>query len=159
MNLNIFKGGAAMKDIYQKLIMKYGGPLIVTLILLLWVSLAFGSEVRVGAGFDVIHKPGTEFVVIKYGPAEAIIWSGNYGLGATYDVGPAVGWQAGFGGVYVADTDDKVGTHNNFLLRGGRCTRDWGCFSIRHISHGKKLGIARDRPNAGLNFVMWEYVL
>lgn len=79
------------------------------------------------------------------------------GIGATYDVGPDHGWQAGIGGIYTGKTDEDVGTHANFLLRGSYCLRNWGYFSARHISHGSFIGIAKDKANSGLNFITWEY--
>lgn len=144
-----------MRELYQKTIVKYGGPVIVVLILLLWASLAFG-EVRVGGGVDIVHQPGMEVVTVKLDAMEVLYWEKNFGIGAAYDVGNTVGWQAGLGGIYVAKTDDDVGTRANFLLRGSYC---WvrTCLSVRHISHGSSLGIARDRPNSGLNFIALEY--
>lgn len=145
-----------MKELYQKLMLKYGGPAIVVLILLLWASFAFGQEVRVGAGADVVHKQGMGVGIVKVGPVEALLWEHNAGIGATYDVGNTNGWQAGLGGIYTKNVDEDVGTHANFLLRGSYCMKGWGCFSARHISHGAFLGIAKDRANSGLNFITWE---
>lgn len=146
-----------MKQLYQRLMLKYGGPTIVVLILLLWASLAFGQqEIRVGAGVDVVHKPGMGVGVVKVGPVDTLVWDKNFGIGATYDLGGPVGWQAGLGGIYTQRTDEDVGTRANFLLRGSYCLKRWGCFSARHISHGALLGIEKDKANSGLNFITWE---
>lgn len=145
-----------MKELYQKVIIKYGGPVIVILMLLLWASLVFGADVRVSIGMDVVHKPGMEVISVKVGAIEGLVWKHNAGIGMTYDVGGHRGLQAGLGGIYTHKTDDDVGTHANFLLRGSYCAKRWGCFSMRHISHGAFLGIAKDKANSGLNFLTWE---
>lgn len=66
--------------------------------------------------------------------------------------------NAGIGAIAARRTDDDVGTHPNALLRGSYCGEQL-CLSYAHISHGSSLGIARGKPNSGLNFVYLEYRL
>ena len=116
------------------------------------------SDARIGVGTDVIHKRYTLGGMAKYGPLSAFVWDANYGIGATLEMGRKVGWNAGLGMIVVRQTDDTIGTHLNFLIRGSYCLRK-ACLSAAHISHGSDLGIAAHRENDGLNFIYLEYRL
>jgi hypothetical protein len=93
---------------------------------------------------------------LRYGPASAFLWHHNYALALTYDLQPREGWEAGLGGVLVGRTEENVGTHLNGIVRLGYCLKRY-CISGMHISHGSTFGIARDKPNSGLNFLLLEF--
>lgn len=138
----------------MKRIVKYLGPIIVVSILALFASIAFGGD-RLGAGVDVVHKPGMVALELKKGPVTFLGWdNNNYGLGATYDVSRGA-TEAGLGLIYIRRKDEDLGTNLNFLLRAGYCTKKY-CYSIIHLSHGSMLGIEPEKANSGLNFLMME---
>lgn len=116
---------------------------------------AAAADLRVGAGVDVAHKQGTVVGALRYGPASAFLWHDNYALALTYELEPRKGWQAGLGVFVVGRTDEHVGTHLNGVIRLGYCFGRF-CISGLHVSHGSTVGIARDKPNSGLNFLMLE---
>ncbi len=116
------------------------------------------SDTRIGVGTDVVHRRYTAMGAVKYGPLTAYVWERNLGLGATFEMGRKVGWNAGVGAILVAKVDDTVGTHLNFLLRASYCLTKV-CLSAAHISHGTDLGILPNRENDGFNFVYLEYRL
>jgi hypothetical protein len=60
------------------------------------------------------------------------------------------------GGMLVDKTDELVGTHFNFMVRGGYCFSQV-CVSALHISHGRIFGLDKEAANGGLNFVFLEY--
>lgn len=138
----------------KKVLKNILGPVIVISILLLFASIAFGADKRLGVGADVVHKPGMGVAELRYDYATALAWRNNYGLGGTYDVSRGR-TEAGLGLIYVRNTDEDLGTNLNFLLRAGYCWPKY-CLSIIHISHGSALGIEPDKANSGLNFLIME---
>ena len=115
------------------------------------------GEVRVGAGADVIHEAGTPMAIASLSPASVLVWSHNAAFALAYPIGGRR-WNAGFGGVALANTDDDgAGTHLNFYARGSYCGNSKFCLSFAHISHGAKFGIRSDTENHGLNFLFLEY--
>lgn len=116
------------------------------------------SEVRLGAGADIVHKDGMAMASVAAGPFSFLFWSGNYGAALTYNFGARVGWNAGVGAIIARRTDEEVGTHPNALLRGSYCWEQL-CLSLAHISHGGDLGIEKGKANDGLNFLYLEYRL
>ena len=120
-----------------------------------WGSAA-AADLRVGVGADVVHRQGTAVASLRYGPATGFLWHDNYAVALTYELRPHEGWEAGFGGFLVRHTGPKVGTHLNAILRIGYCLKHY-CLSGMHVSHGSTFGIARDRANSGLNFLMLEF--
>lgn len=116
---------------------------------------AAGAELRVGAGVDVGRKQGTVAGSLRYGPASAFVWHDNVAVALAYELEPKAGWEAGFGVVLVGRTDEHVGTHLNGIVRLSYCLARF-CISGLHVSHGSTFGIARERPNSGLNFLVLE---
>jgi hypothetical protein len=92
---------------------------------------------------------------LRYGPASAYVWHDNHALALTYELEPKEGWEAGLGAVVVGRTDEHVGTHLNGIVRLGYCLARF-CITGLHVSHGATFGIARDKPNSGLNFLLLE---
>ncbi len=113
-------------------------------------------DLRAGAGVDIIHAQGMAVASLKAGPLTMFAYDEIVGVGLTKDFGRREGWNSGLGALVVTDKSAEVGTHLNFLLRLSYCHRH-ACLSYAHISHGEGVGIARDRPNAGLNFLFLEY--
>lgn len=134
--------------------LKIGGPLIVLLLLALFAYQAFSAEARVGVGADVVHNLGEIVGVAKVGHVHFMAWESNAAIGVTNDIGVGP-WQAGVGLAYAGHTNEELGTRTNFLLYGTRC---WGrlCLGLRHLSHGKFLGIEPHRDNDGINLVTFE---
>lgn len=139
---------------------RIGGPLIVAGLLAGFLFLASkqcSADTFIGIGSDIVHQPGMGVAQFTHAPATVLAWRHNYGMGATYDLrdGP---WQAGLGAIYVRHTDGDVGTHSNFLFTGRHC---WSgaCLGLVHISHGSMLGIKKDKPNSGLNFLLLQIPL
>ena len=93
---------------------------------------------------------------LKAGPFTVLAYDRIAAVGLTKDFGRREGWSSGIGAAAVSETSVEVGTHLNFLLRLSYC-RKLACLSYAHISHGEGLGIAKNRPNAGLNLLMLEY--
>jgi len=112
--------------------------------------------VRLGAGAEFLYRSGTATASLKFRALNALFWGDNGGLGLTADFGHRVGWNGGFGGLLAAHTEEALGTPLNFLLRGSYCGRQL-CLSLVHLSHGALFGIARDKSNQGLNFLLLEY--
>jgi hypothetical protein len=114
-------------------------------------------ELRIGAGVDFAEKANMAMAAVKLGPLTALAWdNNNYGIGATWDFGSRVGWNAGIGGFVARRTDEDLGTQLNLLFRGSFCTEKV-CFSLAHLSHGAGLGVASSKANSGLNFFFVEY--
>lgn len=142
---------------------KYGGPAIVAATLCVFFLLAFNrcdaKETLIGAGVDVIHRPGLATVTVYRNPIVAIWWRGTVGLGAVYELssGPI---RASIGALYLSDTSPGVGTRENLLFRLGYCWKP-ACVTINHISHAAVLGYRPDRSNSGNNFltveIPWTY--
>lgn len=116
------------------------------------------SEVRLGAGADIVHKHGMAMGSAAAGPFSFLVWDKNFGGALTYNFGPRVGWNAGLGAIIARRTDEDVGTHPNALLRVSYCGEQL-CLSYAHISHASGLGIAKGEANSGLNFLYLEYRL
>jgi hypothetical protein len=114
------------------------------------------KEGRIGAGLDVIHESGMPMASLSLYPVSVYAWSHNFGVGATFEMGKRVGWNAGVGGIVVRHVDDDLGTNLNFLLRASYCGQKV-CLSFAHISHGGVIGIREDANNYGLNFLYLEY--
>ena len=115
-----------------------------------------GLDLRVGAGVDIIHEQGMAVASLKAGPLTMLAYHHIAGVGLTKDFGRREGWNSSLGVIVVTDKSEEVGTHLNFLLRLSYCHKE-ACLSYAHVSHGEGIGIARDRPNAGLNFLILEY--
>ncbi len=115
-----------------------------------------GLDLRVGGGVDLIHEHGMAVASLKAGPLTMFAYEDAVGVGLTKDFGRREGWNSGLGGIVVTEKSAEVGTHLNFLLRLSYCHKH-ACLSYAHISHGEGVGIAKNRPNAGLNFFMLEY--
>lgn len=116
------------------------------------------SEIRLGAGVDVVHKDGMAMASAAAGPFSFLLWGDNFGGALTYNFGRREGLNAGVGAILAARTDEDVGTHGNALLRASYCGRQV-CVSFAHISHGSDLGIEKGKANDGLNFLYLEYRL
>jgi hypothetical protein len=115
-----------------------------------------GLDLRVGAGVDIVHEQGMAVASLKAGPFTVLAYDRIVAAGITRDFGRREGWSSGIGAIVVSEKSGEVGTHLNFLLRLSYCHGE-ACLSYAHVSHGEGLGIAKNRPNAGLNFLMLEY--
>lgn len=115
-------------------------------ILLFLLSLP-ASALEFGLYSDLLHREGMVAASIRQGPVIAMTWEGNSAVGLVSEHKRG-GWNLFLGGTFVKDTDDQVGTHLNFLLGAA-----YSPFAYWHISHGRFLGIEKDKPNDGLNFL------
>lgn len=108
-----------------------------------------------GAGRDVVNIPEAVFLTAQYNHYH-LLYSREtgLGLGATLNV-ERRGFSAGLGLVYLQNRTEVSGTHLNFLLTLDHCWRNV-CASIKHISHGSKLGIERHKENASFNILTIE---
>lgn len=120
--------------------------------LLLLVSFNSVAESRIAVGKDIVHRKDiNSFVAVDYGYLNVFMWENNYAIGMSKEWGNT--FKFGVGGIQVHETEKSLGTNLNFLLTLGWCGETM-CVLIRHISHGSSyLGIADDKPNAGLNFL------
>ncbi|HEX7054362.1 MAG TPA: hypothetical protein VF211_10580 [Burkholderiales bacterium] len=114
-------------------------------------------ELLVGAGTDVVHRPGLLVARIASDPLSLLVWDEHldFGVALSHRFGTLDGWSASLGGIVVRHTDGDLGTHANFLLGASYCRRRL-CLSYAHISHGAVLGIAPRKSNSGLNFLLLE---
>lgn len=120
-----------------------------------------GRELRIGAGWDVKHKPTMLMGSLRADPLSLLVWDSglNFGVGLSHRFGSrGRGWSASVGGIAVRHVDDDLGTHLNFFLGASYC-REVFCLSYAHISHGALLGIESHATNSGLNFLFLEYRL
>ena len=115
------------------------------------------EDKRIGVGVEASHKAGIPLVSASAGPLSFLAWdSENLGIGLTLPLGPKKGLNFGIGGFLAYRTDEVLGTHANFLVRGSYCWTEV-CASVAHISHGRIFGFEEHAPNKGLNFLYLEY--
>lgn len=113
------------------------------------------AETWFGGGVDVVHEPDTTALVLRHDWLHVIYADGIDGaVGAAWTLRDR-GLEAALGVVVVQNTTERVGTHVNFMLVLGYTWKDWAV-RITHISHGRSLGIAEDKPNGGLNLLTIE---
>lgn len=134
---------------------------------------AFASDeaevrLRLSIGRDEMHSPGSIAIVGHYGGSwgvTAAYWAHdsterpsapNLALGGDY-AWTWRDWRYGGGVVWIDQTDEINGTHWNFeLLVAYDFSRHFYA-ELTHYSHGSDVGIKRDVPNAGWNFLGLGY--
>lgn len=116
------------------------------------------GDLRVGAGIDVIHEQGMAMGSLSLYPVSIMVWHHNYAVSLAWPFGRREGWNGSLGLLYKHRKAPALGTHLNLIGQLSYCGRRL-CISGAHISHGAALGIEKDEPNSGLNFVFLEYRL
>lgn len=115
------------------------------------------ADTWVGVGVDVIHEQYRPSVIVHHAPIVFMAWERNASIGATKEWGDT--WRFGLGGTWLVHTEPKAGTHENFLVTLRYCGRHY-CGGLYHVSHGsgRLIGYKPDKPNAGLNWLAWQFL-
>jgi len=119
---------------------------------------------RLTVAEDFVHALGSVLASARYGGAWGVrigLWTHATGFEGGRPAGFAGAnymwtygrWRAEFGTVWIDKTSDLNGTHWDFDVAAayhlsGRWFLEW-----RHYSHGRKLGIAKDKANDGWNLI------
>jgi hypothetical protein len=123
-------------------------------------------DLRLSAGVDFIHAPGSVLISGRYGGS----WGAKIGLfenpnrdriepeaprwlAGVDHVWTYSRWRAGFGVVWIDKVNRLNGTHPDFDLSLAYDTSDRVSLEFRHFSHGGMFGIDRAAPNRGWNFM------
>jgi hypothetical protein len=122
------------------------------------------SALRVTLAEDFVHANGSLVVSARYGGAWGVragVWTHATGFeggkpsgfaGANY-MWTYGSWRAEFGTVWIDKTSDLNGTHWDFDVAAAYDLSNRWYLEWRHYSHGRKLGIAKDKSNDGWNLI------
>jgi len=122
------------------------------------------SALRLTVAEDFVHAKGSVVVSARYGGAWGVragVWTHATGFeggkptgfaGANY-MWTYGNWRAEFGTVWIDKTSDLNGTHWDFDVAAAYDLSDRWFVEWRHYSHGRKLGIAENKPNDGWNLI------
>lgn len=113
------------------------------------------GDLRVGAGADILHEQGLAMASVSLYPATVMAWHDNYAVALAWPFGKRKGWNGNVGLLYLDHKMRGLGTNLNLVAQISYCGGRF-CLSGAHISHAAGIGIEKDKPNSGLNFVFLE---
>jgi hypothetical protein len=121
------------------------------------------------SGYWLPTKPNLDWGVVSYLQVGPYGYREGSGTSAALGIEPVVTaawgrWRVGGGmGLAVNNTTPNLGTPINFssvVFVGYQINPRWKVqVNGRHLSHGARLGIARDKPNGGTTVISAEAVL
>jgi hypothetical protein len=121
-------------------------------------------DLRLSVSEDFVHARGSMMVSARYGAgwgARLGFWArdshvepskANFFAGIDH-VWTYSKWRAGLGAVWIDEVNDLNGTHWDFDVSLGYDLSSRIFVEYRHHSHGRKLGISKDKSNDGWNLI------